>query len=193
MYHGLIVERHGLDLALEAIAKLKRRIPGITLHLYGERTDYLETILAMTERLGLGPAVQFHGFKKLEEIARDISKADLGIVPNRLSVFTEVNFPTRIFEYLAMNKPVVVPRTRGIRDYFNESEILFFDPDNVNDLAARIEWAHGHPAELRELTKSGRRVYERNCWEHEQEKFLGMVGDLLRSPSPTVEMDKLAA
>src|SRR5262249_44799224 len=113
MYHGLIVERHGLDLAVEAMAKLKAKIPGIRLHLYGERTDYLEKILELAEKLGLKDAVIFHGFKNLSEIASDISKIDLGLVPNRLSVFTQINFPTRIFEYLAMNKPVIVPSTRG--------------------------------------------------------------------------------
>jgi glycosyltransferase involved in cell wall biosynthesis len=184
MYHGLIVERHGLDLAVEALASLKSRIPGIELHLYGEHTDYLDKILAMAQRLDLGNAIQFHGFKTLQEIAADISKMDLGIVPNRLTVFTEINFPTRIFEYLAIRKPVLVPRTRGISDYFREDEILYFEPNNVNDLAARIEWAYQHPSELRQLTENGCRIYKNNCWEQEQEKFLGMVANLLKEPIP---------
>jgi glycosyltransferase involved in cell wall biosynthesis len=191
MYHGLIVERHGLDLAVEALAKLKDRIPGIELHLYGERTDYLEKIFGLARQLNLGKAIQFHGFKPLREIAKDISKADLGIVPNRLTVFTQINFPTRIFEYLAMNKPVLVPRTRGISDYFNESEILFFEPDNVDDLAARIAWAYEHPSELQRLTENGRRIYENNCWELEQDKFLGMVENLIKDPVPSTATEDL--
>ncbi|MGH7978644.1 MAG: glycosyltransferase family 4 protein, partial [Limisphaerales bacterium] len=184
MYHGLIVERHGLDLAVDALARLRQRIPRVELHLYGEHTDYLDKILDLAWQLNVGSAIHFHGFKTLHEIAEDILKADLGIVPNRLTVFTQINFPTRIFEYLAMNKPVIVPRTRGIGDYFNENEILFFEPDNVNDLAARIEWAYEHPTELRRLTESGRRVYEKNRWELEQDKFLGMVGNLIKKPAP---------
>lgn len=190
MYHGLIVERHGLDLAVEALAMLKHKIPGIALQLYGEHTEYLDKILALARQLQLGDAIEFHGFEVLEEIARDISKIDVGIVPNRLTVFTQINFPTRIFEYLAMDKPVIVPRTRGISDYFNEDEILYFEPDNVDDLAGRIEWAHENPLELRRIMENGRRVYERNRWELEQEKFLGMVGELLKQPVSTAEMKK---
>ncbi|HEV2454318.1 MAG TPA: glycosyltransferase family 4 protein [Verrucomicrobiae bacterium] len=190
MYHGLIVERHGLDLAVEALAKLKNKIPGITLHLYGEHTAYLDKILAQACRLNLGDAIQYHGFQTLSEIARDISEMDLGIIPNRLTVFTQINFPTRIFEYLAMNKPVIVPRTLGIGDYFSENEILFFEPDNIDDLAARIEWAYEHPLELRRLTENGRRIYEQNCWELEQDKFLNMVGQLLHEAAPAVAMKK---
>jgi glycosyltransferase involved in cell wall biosynthesis len=180
MYHGLIVERHGLDLAVEAVAKLRPKIPGITLHLYGERTEYLEKVLALAQKLDLKDVILFHGFKPLDEIASDISKIDLGLVPNRLSVFTQINFPTRIFEYLAMNKPVIVPSTRGIRDYFDDDEILFFKPDNADDLAAKIQWAYQNPDELRRLMENGRRVYEQNCWEQEQEKFLGMVENMVK-------------
>jgi len=193
MYHGLIVERHGLDLAVEAIAKLRAGIPGIRLHLYGERTDYLEKILELAEKLDLKDAVLFHGFKNLSEIAADISKIDLGLVPNRLSVFTQINFPTRIFEYLAMNKPVIVPSTRGIRDYFRDDEILFFEPDNANDLAAKIEWAYEHPANLQCLMESGRRVYAKNCWEQEQEKFLGMVESMVKRQGASVKTEALVA
>jgi glycosyltransferase involved in cell wall biosynthesis len=190
MYHGLIVERHGLDLAVEALARVKNKVPGISLHLYGEHTEYLDKIFELARQLNLGDSIQFHGFEALDEIARDISKIDVGIVPNRLTVFTQINFPTRIFEYLAMNKPVIVPRTRGISDYFNEDDILYFDPDNVNDLASRIEWAYEHPSELRRVTENGRRVYEKNRWELEQEKFLGMVGELLKQPVANIEMKK---
>lgn len=190
MYHGLIVERHGLDLAVEAIGKLKSKIPGIELHLYGEPTDYLEKILALARKLNLKDAIHFHGFKSLNEIALDISRADLGLIPNRLSVFTEINFPTRIFEYLAMNKPVIVPSTRGIRDYFSDEEILFFKPGDVNDLAAKIEWAHQNPSALQRLMENGRRVYEKNSWKIEQAKFLDVVGDLVKPPPATVQAEK---
>lgn len=193
MYHGLIVERHGLDLAVEAMARLVRNIPEIQLLLYGERTGYLETVLALAKALGLDEAIQYQGFKSLDEIAKNISQIDLGLVPNRLSVFTEINFPTRIFEYLAMNKPVIVPSTRGIRDYFANDEILFFQPNSADDLAAKIEWAYRNPYELQRLIENGRRVYERNRWELEQEKFLGMVGGMVKPQSAPVEEERLAA
>lgn len=193
MYHGLIVERHGLDLAVEAIAKLHGKITGLQLHLYGDSTDYLEKIMVLARKLGLSDAVKFHGFKTLDVIAHDISRADLGLVPNRLNAFTQINFPTRIFEYLAMNKPVIVPSTRGIRDYFKDDEILFFDPNNVADLAAKIEWAYENPSALRSVMEKGRKVYEANCWDAERQKFLGMVGNLVEVPIPAPRAEKSMA
>ena len=147
--------------------------------MYGEPTDYLEKIMGLVRELDLENVVQSHGFKDLNEIAKEISKIDLGLIPNRLSSFTQINFPTRIFEYLAMNKPVLVPSTKGIRDYFLDGEILFFEGGSVADLAAKIKWAYQHPTELRQLMENGRRVYEKKCWDSEEQRFVGLVDDLV--------------
>jgi len=189
MYHGLLVERHGLDLAIEAIARLRPQIPYIQLHLYGEPTDYLATIMELVWKLNLQGAVQSHGFKNLDEIANEISKIDLGLIPNRLSSFTRINFPTRIFEYLAMNKPVLVPSTKGIRDYFDDSEILYFEGGSVEDMATKIKWAYQHPSELRHLMENGRSVYERNSWDSEEQRFVGLVDKLVNRVSPIAELN----
>ena len=39
----------------------------------------------------------------------EIEQCDVGLIPNRQSVFTELNTPTRIFEYLAIGKPEAAP------------------------------------------------------------------------------------
>ena len=189
MYHGLLVERHGLDLAIQAIAQLRPQIPNIKLHMYGEPTDYLEKIMELVRKLNLENVVQSHGFKDLNEIAKEISKIDLGLIPNRLSAFTRLNFPTRIFEYLAMNKPVLVPSTEGIRDYFDDNEILFFEGGNVDDLALKIKWAYQHPSELRQLMENGRRVYGKNCWDLEEQRFVGLVDNLINHVNPVAELN----
>jgi glycosyltransferase involved in cell wall biosynthesis len=178
MYHGLIVERHGLDLAIQAVARLRSRIPGLRLHLYGEPTDYSQKMEELVRALKLDGVVVAHGFKPLDKIARDITGIDLGLIPNRLSSFTQINFPTRIFEYLAMHKPVLVPVTKGISDYFNADEILFFEAGNIEDLAAQIEWAYQHPGEVRDLMERGRKIYERHCWNLEEDKLVGLVARL---------------
>jgi len=180
MYHGLLVERHGLDLAIRAVAELRAEIPGLRLHLYGEPTDYLEKIHALITELGLEGIVQSHGFKPLDAIAKEISQIDLGLIPNRSSSFTQINFPTRIFEYLAMHKPVIVPNTKGILDYFAEGEILFFEAGNAGDLATKIKWAFQNPAGLRQRLEKGRAIYEKHDWNAEEKSFVNLVAQLIK-------------
>jgi glycosyltransferase involved in cell wall biosynthesis len=179
MFHGLLVERHGLDLAVQAVAKLRPRLPGLVLHLYGEQTEYVAEILDLVRKLGLQDAVEYRGCKTQPEIAQIISTIDLGLIPNRLNAFTNINFPTRIFEYLAMNKPVLMTRTKGVRDYFAEDELLYVDVDKADALAEKIEWACRHPAELRQLVEKGRKVLDQHSWTREGAHFTGLVNNML--------------
>ncbi len=181
MYHGLLVERHGLDLAIRAVAKLRARIPQIQFHVYGETTDYMQSVMRLVQELGLESVVQYQGFKPLEKIAQAISTIDVGLIPNRLNPFTWINLPTRIFEYLAMGKPVIVPRTKGIGDYFQEDQIVFFEPNNADDLASKIEWIYLHPTEAETSVLNGQKVYNSHRWDLEQQRFLALVESLLKN------------
>jgi len=179
MYHGLLVERHGLDLAVYAIAKVIQRIPHIKLHIYGRSTEYMDGVMKLVGDLRLQDVVRYQGFKSLEEIAEILTTIDLGLVPNRLNSFTQINLPTRIFECLAMNKPVLVPRTPGVCDYFTDESILYFEPGNIDDLAEKIEWAYQNPAALQQIMERGREVYKAHRWDLEEGRFNGLVENLL--------------
>jgi glycosyltransferase involved in cell wall biosynthesis len=183
MYHGLLVERHGLDLAIHAMARLRDRLPGLQLHFYGEETEYAIAMVALIKELGVENSVKYHGYKSQKEIAEIISTIDLGIIPNRRNPFTEINFPTRIFEYLTMGKPVLAPRTKGISDYFSDGQIVFFEPENIDDLTAKIEWACRCPAELQAVLQAGRVICDQHAWATEEKHFIGCVSKLLAPPA----------
>jgi len=178
MYHGLLVERHGMDLAIQAMACLRPRIPQTEMHLYGEQTQFMTWLMGQVSQWKLEEAVHYHGYKPLPEIAEAIASIDLGVIPNRLNSFTRINLPTRIFEYLAMSKPVIAPRTKGITDYFKDDEIIYFEPGNADDLARKMEWVYQHPAETRSVVKRGRKVYEKYSWELERSRWTGLVNGL---------------
>jgi glycosyltransferase involved in cell wall biosynthesis len=102
------------------------------------------------------------------------------------SPFIEINLPTRIFEYLSMGTPVIVPRTRGIGDYFGESDVLFFNLDSAADLAEKILWVHGHPEETAAVVQRGQAVYRKHLWSLEKERFLSIVSGLFPAVAPHV-------
>jgi glycosyltransferase involved in cell wall biosynthesis len=179
MHHGTPVHRHGVDLLVEAVAMLRPRIPGLLLEIYGERTDFIPVVLARARELGVEDLVRYHGPKSQPEIAAAILACDVGVIPNRFSPFTNLNFPTRIFEYLALHRPVVAPDTRGIRDYFLEDQILFFAPENVHALAAQIERCHRDREGVREIVRRGHEVYRAHLWRDEKARYLGIVSDLV--------------
>ncbi len=178
MYHGLIVERHGLDDAIEAASLIKDQIPNLTFHIYGEG-EFLEDLKEKVYRLGVGDWVKFYGFVTLEQIAAAISQIDLGIIPNKMGSFTNLNFPTRIFEYLSMEKAVIVPKTKGICDYFSEDSIYFFEAGDVNSLADVISKAYKNSREYHLMVKRGMEIYHQHQWGLQKKYLINLVLDLL--------------
>ena len=179
MYHGLLVERHGLETAIRAVAAVQPHIPDLQFHIFGDRTPYMDKMSELIKTLGLEDTVIYHGRKPHAEIARALASVNLGIIPNRRNPFTELNMPTRIFENLAMGRPVVVPNTKGIRDYFRPNEIIFFEPDDVASLARAIKWVYLHPQDVQKVVLRGREVLKVHTWTAEREQFLAHLRGLI--------------
>jgi len=180
MYHGSLVERNGLELAVDALARVHKAIPKAELRIYGRSTPYLEQVMNKVRSLNLESNVRYLGSKRLEELAHEIESCDVGIIPNQRNTFTDINTPTRIFEYLALGKPVIAPRTPGIQDYFDSNSLLFFESGNSEDLAQQIEYAATHATEAIAIAERGQQVYLAHTWQQEKETLVSLVAGLLR-------------
>lgn len=178
MFHGTIVERHGLDTALEALTDLKDILPNLRFQVFGEG-DFVEKFLSLVEGKHLENVVCYHGFVPLETISEAIPDIDLGLIPNKRSPFTEINMPTRIFEYLSLEKPVIAPRTRGVLDYFDEDSLFFFEPGNAQSLRETILLVYSDPVKRHEVLERGRKIYLKHRWESERTRLVGLVRSLL--------------
>jgi glycosyltransferase involved in cell wall biosynthesis len=179
MYHGSIVERHGLDLAVLALGSIRKTIPGAELRIYGQSTPFLEKVMNSVQGTELNDAVRYFGAKTLDQIVEAIGECDVGIIPNRRSIFTELNTPTRIFEYLSQSKPVIAPRVHGILDYFSPEELFFFELGNADDLAKQLQHVFREPEVVLATVKRGQKVYLDHTWSNERHRFLDLVSQVL--------------
>ena len=131
------------------------------------------------EERGLAESVQYLGLKGRREIVELINRCDLGVVPNHRNSFTDINTPTRIFEYLSLGKPVVAPRTLGIEDYFGNDDLLFFQAGDNQDLARQIEFAYFNREKLVPIVERGQRIYLTNSWSRQKSVLLDSIAELL--------------
>ena len=180
MYHGSLVERNGLELAVDALAQIRDKVPMAQLRVYGRSTPYLEQVMTKVRAIGLDGRVQYLGAKKLEDLVHEIEECDVGVIPNQRNTFTDINTPTRIFEYLAIGKPVIAPSTLGILDYFGIDSLLFFESGNAAELGERMEYAAFHPNEVLAIAEQGQKVYLAHSWQQERETLVSLVEDLLK-------------
>ncbi len=178
MYHGAVVERHGLDIAIKAVSKLRDKIPGIFMIIYGEGT-FLKKVKDLVTAENLQEIVELRGMVLVDEIAGFIPQIDLGIIPNRINSFTQLNFPVRIFEYLINKKPVIVPKTKGISDYFKDDSIYFFQPGNIAELADTIYRVYSNSEEKNEMINKAYNVYAQYTWQKQQKTLVELEMNLV--------------
>ena len=179
MYHGSILERNGLDLAVEAVLAIRERVPTAELRIYGEATPFLEVVLRRVKDARMQHVVRYFGAKGPKQIAAAIDECDVGIIPNRRSIFTEINTPTRIFEYLSRGKPVITGRAPGVLDYFGEEDLFFFTLGDAADLARVMTHVVEQPADVDSAIKRGQDVYLEHRWCEERRRLLDHVAQLV--------------
>jgi len=179
MYHGSLVERNGVDLAVEALERVRKTIPSAELRIYGRETPFLEKVMGDAHNKGLDDCVRYMGPRSLEALVREIEDCDVGVISNHRSAFAEINTPTRIFEYLALGKPVIAPRTPGIQDYFSPESLLFFESGNSEELARKIEYVACYYREAIVCAERGQRTYLAHTWVQEKGTLVDVVSKLL--------------
>lgn len=179
MYHGSLVERNGLELAVDALEKIREMVPEAELRVYGRSTPYLEQVMSKVQKLGLEKRVHFLGPRKLEQLAGEIQGCDVGVVPNQRNTFTDINTPTRIFEYLALGKPVIAPATPGVQDYFGPESLVFFEAGDAADLASKMAFVAAQPEEAIQLADLGQKVYLAHTWQQEREMLVNLVAGVI--------------
>ena len=181
LYHGSLVRRNGLDLAVDALDLARNDIPSAKLVICGKRTPFLDEVMESVTKRELTSAVEYLGGKDLEGIVDAIQQCDVGIIPNHRNPFTELNTPTRILECLALGKPVIAPRARGILDYFEEEDLLYFELGSPRDLAEKIKYAYSHPYEVQQVVKRGQEIYQYHTWSSEKANLLNAFTRLVAS------------
>jgi len=192
MYHGSLVERNGLDLAVDALARVRSTIPTAQLRIYGRKTPFLDKVMGEVHSKGLENCVAYLGPKSLEAMVREIEDCDVGVIPNHRSAFSEINTPTRIFEYLALGKPVIAPRAAGISDYFDAGALVYFELGDAASLSRQIEFVFSHPDEIGEIVRRGQEVHQKHSWCTERGVLMGLVAGLLCGGANVAEIPGLA-
>jgi glycosyltransferase involved in cell wall biosynthesis len=175
VYHGTIARRLGLDLAVRAFEKVADSCPGARFEIFGTG-DAADDLAA---QIAASPANQRIGFSnkmfRVESIAQMIQGAAVGIVPNRRDAATEYMLPVKLLEYIYLGIPVIAPRLRTIQYYFAEDQVAYYEPGNVEQLAACIHRLYQDPFEREALSRNGAEFAKKFNWETFKEDLFKVV------------------
>ena len=137
------------DLAI-AVSRLGR--PEVTLALVGTDPGS-ETGRALADR---HPRVRLVGRVPIAQVPAYLAAADVVVVPQRESSDTRGQVPAKIFDAMALGRPVVSTRVSMIPEILDGCGLLV-EPGDVGALGAAIGRLLDHPDEARALGAAARR------------------------------------
>ncbi|HXC98913.1 MAG TPA: glycosyltransferase family 4 protein [Verrucomicrobiae bacterium] len=181
IYHGGLQRHQGLDLAINAFARIHEQMPRAEFHIYGGG-NVKPDLEALVAKLSLTGKVLFFEAMPMRKIAEIVANADLGVVPKRADSFGNEAFSTKIMEYMAEGVPAIVSKTRVDQYYFNDSIVRFFESGNENELAAAMLTLFNNPESRAKLALNAREFVARNSWDVKKHEYLHLVDSLICSP-----------
>ena len=131
---GSLVYRKGFDMLIKAFSKANLLSDKWELKIigWGEEKEKLERLIKDT---GLSANIKLLGKKNKTEIADELSKSNVFVLPSR-----NENFSVAILEGLAMGLPVLATECGGIRECITEKNGVIVPVDDVNKMADAIEY-----------------------------------------------------
>jgi glycosyltransferase involved in cell wall biosynthesis len=150
-YHTLIL----------AFAAVRKRNPDLVLTIVGQEIDthYAASIRDLVRDFDIEDAVQFAGHIETAELAALYRNCRVFVFPS-----TVETFGNPLLEAMAAGAPIATSRSAAMPEVVGDCGLLF-DPDDADDMAARIEELLADPVLCRELGAKAALRAQSFTWE----------------------------
>ncbi len=176
LYFGKINPERHLEIAIRALPIVKKKIPDIKLIIVGDGPSF-QYIKNESRKLGINDLVDFTGWIDLDEALPYFYAADACIMPHGSNDFLDMGVPNKLFEYMAMAKPVIIPESKASARVVREAGCgEIFMPGSVESFAKavlRVLQSENSAGEKgREL------ILEKYNWEQTEKNLLTLYATL---------------
>lgn len=180
-YHGSIPRYH-LQVCFAADDALTARGRKVSWRFIG-RLPELEWFNAEVARRNATERFHFISQIPHDQVAAEVLKARIGIIPLPDRPKFHNNIPQKLFEFMALRMPVVLSDLPPSRPFVEDGACAFMvKPDQPEAYAKAIMTLLDNPELRRNMGAEGRRRIEREYnWEYESQKYLALCDELLAS------------
>lgn len=171
-YVGGFGNHRGLTVAIKAMPEILSQNQNVKLFLVGDGKDK-RALQRYVNDQKLEKNVIFPGWLKLKDALQMIQKSDICIVPYLSTEHTETTIPHKLFQYMYLEKPVLVSSCRPLKRIVTETQSgIVFKAGDSRDFARAVRVLFNH--QLRQkMGKNGRKaVLKKYNWNHEISKLL---------------------
>ncbi|WP_432835550.1 glycosyltransferase [Dactylosporangium sp. CA-092794] len=187
-----LIEKKGIDTALEAVARLAQAGHRVRYDVYGDGPQGERLRQAVAASPLLASSVTLHGATPHAEAMRGLAAADLAVLPCRRAANGDVDgIPVFLMEAAARGVPVVTTAVSGIPELVDTGSGWLVPPDDPDALAAAIAHAGGAPGEaLRRSAALRDRIRTEFAPGLQAERLLGTWSSLVERSARTAEAER---
>lgn len=179
MTHGTIEPHYNHEALVEAMRVLRPKMKDARLIIIGEGKNK-QKLVEMVNEYNLSDVVTFMNWLPYTEIPRHILSADIGVISHQPSPFADLCQPLKLFDYVALKTPVIIPRFQAIQESFDDTCVRFVEPGNADDLINAIQELYSDPEKRRELAENAYKKYDSSLkWRHARRSYLSSVDALV--------------
>ena len=175
-FMGWLYHFSGLQEVANSLAKVKDQYPNLKLFIVGDGDAY-EDLKKLREQLHLEDQMIFTGKQPFEKIPQLIATADICLLPAQDNEIMHDIVPIKMYEYMAMGKPIVSTKLSGVMKEFGENHgITYVDtPERVLLETTRLIDSRAIKSE----GEKARKFVELNSWDTITNTFEKTIKDLL--------------
>ena len=152
VYAGMTFSHRGLDRLVDAFAGAA--LPLSKLILVGGRPKEIAELREQVDGLGLAEQVTLTGPHAQETVAEYLAAADVLVIPDTVTDITAS--PLKLFEYMAMARPIISVDLPALREVVDERAARFVRRGDTADLRAALRELSNDPARRAEMGRQAR-------------------------------------
>ncbi len=183
IYNGTINKILNLDMIIRAIALLKSKMQAddfnkIVFRLYGDG-PVLNELLQLAKDLGINEKVEYMGFLPPDEMAKEVLKSSVLILPPLKNIYSDLFYTIKLVEMVYLRIPVIATRLNTYKTYYGEDSLFYFDSGSVEQLADSITEVFYNKELVKQKTENALRDYKKVEWEKMKTRYIEVVNNLL--------------
>jgi glycosyltransferase involved in cell wall biosynthesis len=188
VYHGTVTPHYGVHLLVEAVAEAVEQGVDLRVEIIGGG-DSVPDLKRRVRELGLSDRTTIEGrFLPHKAVLELVNGASAGVIPNLPTPLNRFALSSKLFEYVVLGVPVISAALPTIREYFDDSEVLFFQPGDARSLAEALVAVARDPVGAESRAERARRRYQNYRWELSAGEYIAILNRLASqntsSPAP---------
>jgi len=167
LFAGRLEQWSGVREMTELVEEVvKRAGSSVEFHFIGDGGAAIKFQTRLARR-GLGAHCRFHGYQPYWLMPELIAACDLALLLFPDTQTTRPSSPVKLFEYMAMGKPVIATGLPGVREVVTDGEAIIVDDVRPSPIADHVMRLMASPEECERIGRAAQRlVNDRFGWRH---------------------------